>query len=289
MEKIDLCKGGCGNKPIYSGWCGLRWKKGNRISVICPKIEENRGKSISKYRLKEAKLGLNPMQNPMICKKNHSTERNRKAAESLKRLGELKLLPQQIESKYKSRKRLSKIRKALQKIAAEGRLNHQIESLEKKKLRHERISKTITKYYLEGLYSLPNVKRIKYNSKFNGSIILRSKWEMEVAKFLDKNNLFWLYESLSIEYLDNKNNKHKTIPDFYVPYYNLIIEVKGLRKDFIGNNNLDNKIKAIKENGFNFYLWMEREIEMIRKGKSELLLKNIKNLGGNNAENKTQN
>ncbi|MBS3167618.1 hypothetical protein J4216_00655 [Candidatus Woesearchaeota archaeon] len=276
MEKINLCKGGCENKAMYSGWCGLRWRKKNKISVSCPKLEEKRGMAISRYRIKEAKLGLNPMQNPEICKNNHSIGRNKKAAQSLKRLGKLKLLPQQIESKYKSKKRLMKIRQALQKLVAEGKLNHQIESQEQKKLRHEKISKTITELYTKGYYKNFTKKKIIYNSKSNGKVYFRSKWELEVAKLLDKSNIKWLYEPFAIPYTDDNKKKHNTIPDFYLPKYKSIIEVKGDRKDFI--SNIKNKEKGIRKKGFNFYLWMEKEIKMIRKGNSQILLENIKNV-----------
>ncbi|HLC58664.1 MAG TPA: hypothetical protein VJI68_02290 [Candidatus Nanoarchaeia archaeon] len=282
MEKIMLCNGGCGNKAKYSGWCEIRWRKENRISVKCPKAEEKRGKAISKYRIKESKLGLNPMQNPLICKKNHSIERNKKASESLKKLGELKLLPQQIESKYKSRLRLLRIRKALQKLAAEGKLNHQIESLEEKKLRHKKISETVKELHAKGIYKNNIPKKIKYKSKVNGKIYLRSKWELDVAKFLDKNNISWLYEPFPVPYLDNNKEKHVTIPDFYLPKYNLIIEVKGLRKDFISSYTINNKIEGIKKAGFKFYLWMEKEIQMIRKNNTNLLLNSIKILENKN-------
>lgn len=145
MEKIILCKGGCGNKPIYKGWCGIKWKKGNRVCVTCPELEKKKGKAISKYRIKEARLGLNPMQNPKICAKNHSPERNKKAARTLKYLGKLKLLPQQTESRELREKRLRSIRKILRKLAAEGKLNHQVESKIKKKIRHQKIAKTLRK------------------------------------------------------------------------------------------------------------------------------------------------
>ena len=283
MEKIDLCKGGCGNKALYSGWCGLRWKKGNRISVICPTIEQKRGRSISKYRIKEAKLGLNPMQNSEICKKNHSTQRNKKASEALKELAKLKLLPQQTESKYKSRLRLFRIRVALQKLAAEGKLNHQVESANRKILRHQKISATVKRLHAQGYYIGKGIKKTLYKSKFHGKIYFRSGWEAEVAKFLDINKIKWLYEPFPIPYLDDKNNSHITIPDFYLPRYNLIIEVKSSRKDFLKYSNLKNKEEGIKNKGFNFFLWKDKEIELIRKNLSESLLRDIKNIRDKNA------
>jgi len=280
MANIILCKGGCGNKALYGGWCGLRWKRGNKISVTCPTIEQRRAKAVSRYRIREAKLGLNPMQNPIICKKNHSIERNKKASETLKKLGELKLLPQQTESKYKNKLRLSRIRKVLQQLAAEGKLNHQLESQEKKKLRHIKISITVKTLHAQGYYINKGIKRIWYNSKFNGKIYFRSGWESEVAKFLDLNNISWSYEPFPIPYIDNSGNAHVTIPDFYLPKYNLIIEVKSSRKDFLRRSNIKNKAEGIKRKGFNFYLWMDKEIDMIRKGNTEMLLENIKNGGG---------
>ena len=279
MENVILCKGGCGNKALYSGWCGLRWKKGNKISVICPTIEQKRGKSISRYRIKEAKLGLNPMQNPEICKKNHSVERNKKSSDTLKKLGELKLLPQQTESKYKNRLRLLIIRKILQKLAKEGKLNHQIESLAKKRLRHQKISTTVKNLHAQGHYIGKGVKRVLYKSRLNGKVNFRSGWESKVAKFLDQNKIRWSYEPFPVAYLDNKDNKHVTIPDFYLPEYNLIIEVKSSRKDFLKNSNIKNKAEGIKKKGFNFLLWMGKEIEMIRNGNNQFLLENIKNKG----------
>jgi len=277
MEKIDLCKGGCGDKARYSGWCGIKWKKSNKICVNCPELEKKRGRAISRYRIKEAKLGLNPMQSPKICKKNHSMERNQKASQTLKKLGKLHLLPQQTESRYKSSIRLSRIRKALQKLAAEGKINHQIELPQKKKLRHKKISETVKALHAQGYYKLNVPKKIMYKSKLNGGIHLRSKWELEVAKLLDLNNIFWLYEPFPIPYVDDNKDQHSIIPDFYLPKYNLMIEVKSNRKDFLMNSNIKNKEKGIRKKGFNFYLWMDKEIYMIRKGDTKLLLENIKN------------
>ena len=147
---MELCKGGCGNKAIYKSWCDIRWKRGNKVSVICPEIEKKRAKAISKYRIKEAKLGLNPMQDPKICRKNHSKERNRKAATSLKRLGELGLLPQQTEPFYLREKRRKNVSKSLKKLVEKGIFPTQIESEEKKRERFRKVSITIKKLALEG-------------------------------------------------------------------------------------------------------------------------------------------
>jgi hypothetical protein len=48
--KIILCKGGCGNKAVYKGWCNIRWKKGSRICVTCSELEKKRIKSIQNQK-----------------------------------------------------------------------------------------------------------------------------------------------------------------------------------------------------------------------------------------------
>ena len=95
----QLCKGGCENEAVYKGWCKIKWKSKNRFAVGCPNIERKRGQAISTVRIEESRLGKNPMQNPLICAKNHSEKRNKKCSEILIKKGQLGLLPQQIESK----------------------------------------------------------------------------------------------------------------------------------------------------------------------------------------------
>jgi len=317
---MGLCKGGCGNKAIYKGWCGVRWKRGNRVSVICPKIEKKRAEAISEYRLKEARLGLNPMQNQEICNKNHSIERNRKASESLKKLGEAKLLPQQTESKYLKEKRrrnvsktlreLSKERKlwfqkpefedkvkernikiaeTLRKLAKEGKLAILAQSPEKRKLIGKRLAKwwtpekrkehnkklsEIMKEKVKlGLINPPKAKKFIFER--NGvKMVLRSGWEREVAQFLDENNFDWKYEPFFIEFKESQTNEnHFTLPDFFIPNLRTIIEVKS-DKEFNSQKTID-KIKGMKEFGFNVILMGRKEIEQIRKNEVGNLLSKI--------------
>lgn len=282
MEKINLCKGDCGNTARYSGWCGIKWRKGNKICVDCPELEKKRSRSISKYRIKEAKLGLNPMQDPKICKRNHSIKRNKKASKTLKRLGRLKLLPQQTESKELNEKRLRKIREALKKLAKEGKLNHQMESKRKKIIRHRKISKTLREKYSNGTIKLVPAQGVNYYSKNNGNVKLRSGWEHEVAKFLDSNRISWEYEPFGIKYWNSiKGQKRTTFPDFFLPSYNLFIEVKTTYKEI--NKDANDKIKGIKKAGFNALLWMDKEIDLIRKRNYTPLLKKIRVFGETNA------
>lgn len=295
MERMNLCKGGCGRRAIYRGWCNINWKRGNRVSVTCPELEKKRIKAISIFRIKEAKLGLNPMQNPVICRKNHSIMRNMKASQTLKKLGELKLLPQQIESRKLREKRLIKIRRALRRLAKEGRLNHQIESETKRMRRHQKIAKTLKRLAEERKLPMQNLgdeerirfgkkmssvlrrkfrngeiklndwgKRYKYMSSLNGEIKFRSKWERAVAKFLDKYKINWKYEALVIPYYDKEKNLFRnTTPDFYMPDFNLFIEIKG-NGEFKTQNTQD-KLKGITGHGYKVALFGKKQIKDLRE------------------------
>jgi len=60
-------------------------------------------------------------------------------------------------------------------------------------------------------------------------ILMRSSWEIAYAKWLDKNNIKWSYESKTF---DLGNSTYT--PDFYLPKQNKYIEIKGYyRKSFI--------------------------------------------------------
>lgn len=295
MGKIILCKGGCGNRAIYKGWCNIKWKKRNRVCVTCPELEKKRIKAISDFRIKEARMGLNPMQNPKICKKNHSITRNIKASQTLKKLGELKLLPQQIESRELHERRLIKIRRVLSRLAREGRLNHQIESKAKRMRRYQKIAETLKRLAEERKLPIQNLseeekikfgkklsrilkrkfrngeiklndwgKRYGYRSLQNGEIKFRSKWEREVAKFLDKYGINWRYEALVIPYYDKEKNLFRnTIPDFHIPDFNLFIEVKG--NSGVKSQNTQDKLKGIRQQGYKVVLFGKKQIKVLRE------------------------
>lgn len=301
MGKIILCKGGCGRKAVYKGWCGIKWKKGNRVCITCPEIEKKRASAISDYRIQEAKLSLNPMQNPKICRKNHSIERNRKAAQALRKLGTLKLLPQQTESQELRERRLRRIRRVLKKLAQEGKLNHQIESKIKKKIRHQKIAETLKRLAKENKLPIQNLtkeekikigqkiskilrkkikngeiklnnwgKYYKYITLKNGEIRLRSKWEREVAKFLDKHKIGWEYEASVIPYYDKEKGIFRnTIPDFYLPDFNLFIEVKG--NGGFNTQHTQDKIKGIRKQGYKAMLFGKNQIKILRKEPVKML------------------
>ena len=288
MSKV-LCKGGCGIEATYKGWCKIKWKSGNRFAVSCPIVEKKRGKSISDFRIEEAKKGKNPMQNPIICAKNHSKERNRKCGETLRKIGELGLLPQQkenkklkekrkknvsislrklwkmgkhprqLESYEKRRERLDKMANTLKKLGAEGKLPIQNLSEEKKKTRGKKISKKLREGIKSGKIKLSKGwKKVAYKN-----LILRSNWEKIVAEFLDKEGFDWEYETKRIPYWDTERKIEAiTIPDFYIPSINTIIEVKS-NAEFSSQKTKD-KLNILKERGFNALLVGRKEIQLIK-------------------------
>lgn len=81
--------------------------------------------------------------------------------------------------------------------------------------------------------SFSKARTIEYkNEKFQGT------WEVNFAKQLDFLNIKWIRPLEKFDYIFN-NEIHKYIPDFYLPEYDLYIEIKGYptEKDFIKWNN----------------------------------------------------
>lgn len=87
-------------------------------------------------------------------------------------------------------------------------------------------------------------KRIKYKG-----IWMRSSWEVLYAKWLDKYNIIWTYESKIFDL-----GKSTYRPDFYLPNINKYIEIKGFWR-----NDAEKKFKLFKE------LYSNIEIEVLRK------------------------
>lgn len=78
-------------------------------------------------------------------------------------------------------------------------------------------------------------KKYKYNHNY-----FRSSWETKVAKWLDKENIRYEYESKKCIF-ELDNDRH-TIVDFYLPELNKYIEVKGY-----WDNKSINKFNEVKQ------------------------------------------
>lgn len=74
-------------------------------------------------------------------------------------------------------------------------------------------------------------------SYYNGIIWMRSSYEVAYALYLDEHKIKWIYEPPPFELGDTSY-----IPDFYLPEYDIYIEIKGyMRKD------AEYKLKLFKE------------------------------------------
>lgn len=87
---------------------------------------------------------------------------------------------------------------------------------------------------------------------------MRSSYESDYASYLDKNKIVYEVESLRINYYDSQERKERiAIPDFYLPESNTIVEIKSSwTLDVV---NMIDKVKAYKENGYNFKLILEHK------------------------------
>lgn len=68
------------------------------------------------------------------------------------------------------------------------------------------------------------VKKVAYKD-----CILDSSWEVEVAKFLDSYNIQWEKPITGFDYI-YEGKTHIYYPDFYLPDFNIYIEVKGYKR-----------------------------------------------------------
>lgn len=91
----------------------------------------------------------------------------------------------------------------------------------------------------------------KYTTQSGHVLRLKSFTECSTAKFLEYNNYEFEYESLEIEYTHPIDQRiHKYYPDFYLPNYNLILEVKA--EDKLQDAVVLAKMLAAKSCGYNF-------------------------------------
>lgn len=78
-------------------------------------------------------------------------------------------------------------------------------------------------------YSSKNVSGRVKMLEYNGNVF-KGNWEKTVAVYLDKNNIRWSNKIDPIKYHWN-NSIHLYFPDFYLPEYDLYVEVKGYERE----------------------------------------------------------
>ena len=75
-------------------------------------------------------------------------------------------------------------------------------------------------------------KQSKYKRKDGSVVMMDSTWETVMAMRLDELNVKWERdENMKLEYRSKTGRKRNYIPDFYLPDYDVYIEVKGYWTD----------------------------------------------------------
>lgn len=114
------------------------------------------------------------------------------------------------------------------------------------------------KYESKRINSNKKYKRYEFITSSGDKLTLKSSFEVSCAEILESENVNYEYESLRVCYDVNGEN-HTYIPDFYIPQYNLIIEVKpAYLVDDIYNQA---KMIACKLNNYNFIFVTENELK----------------------------
>lgn len=103
-------------------------------------------------------------------------------------------------------------------------------------------------------------QHIYHTTWYDEIVYLRSSYELEFAKYLDNLKIYYLVETLRINYYDSLKKKNRiAIPDFYLPETNTIIEVKSTY--WLDIQNMKDKVKEYQKLHYNFKLYLDHEIK----------------------------
>ena len=126
---------------------------------------------------------------------------------------------------------------------------------DKCKAQHE--SGELTKAIVNGFRS----NWIKYTTVYETVITLKSSYELEVVKFFEKFNIDYEYEKV-YDYYDTERKKYrKYYADFYLPSYDMVLEVKASWATDKTNNR--DKMLGVVKTGTKFKFITERELEKL--------------------------
>ena len=104
----------------------------------------------------------------------------------------------------------------------------------------------------------------------SGKIIKLQGYEPQFLNYIFDNNILneneIIYKVKPISYISLVDNfKHYYHPDFYIPKYNLIIEIKSTWILKIQGNTVKLKQQAVLNNGFNFLLLLDNNFQTFNK------------------------
>jgi hypothetical protein len=93
----------------------------------------------------------------------------------------------------------------------------------------------------------------------NEEFIVRGNWEREMSELLNNENVYWIRKRY-INYVKNNHNKIY-IPDFYIPEYNLYVEVKG----YFSQRDKEKMKLVLNQNNIKLCMIFEKDLKLIRK------------------------
>lgn len=127
------------------------------------------------------------------------------------------------------------------------------------KVTREKISKARSKYLEEiGGGGFTKIKWYKINNIKNEEFIVRGKWELELAEILNNEKIYWI-RKVYLTYLQNEITK-TYCPDFYLPDYNMYIEVKG----YYSQIDKEKIALVLEKNNINLQMVFEKDLCEIR-------------------------
>lgn len=116
---------------------------------------------------------------------------------------------------------------------------------ERPEVKHK-IAKASIKHWEDGAYANKCANnQFGIKTEYNG-IVFRSKTEAKFAKYFDDNNIRYEYENYIFKYKQNDGLEHNYRPDFYLPEYDIFIEVKS---KIIMTDLVKAKLESVKLSG----------------------------------------
>lgn len=106
-------------------------------------------------------------------------------------------------------------------------------------------------------------KRHEYIAKDGRVLKLKSFTECRAAKYLETNDFIFEYESIEIPYISLDKKEHHYFPDFYLPEYNLLFEVKPI--EFQSDEVVLLKRKAALSLGYQFLFVSESDLSRYKE------------------------
>jgi len=222
----------------------------------------------AKFKTKAGKNICESSPNKCIINKKKNSEALKKGYKN----GNIKIhLPQSWDEKRRWRsfktkeeieQSLLKRRKTIEQKKLNGEWKNIWEGKKHKKESIEKISKSTSKRL-----EIDNQIRNKYKvfCPYKKDIVnVTAGWELKFAHFLNENKINWdKSNNYNFAYIDDNNIKRTYYPDFYLPDYNLFIEIKGANwakvfKTTGGVDDVEKVKRVIKDNNVKIsILWKE--------------------------------